>query len=381
MKQKFAIVGAGIAGLTTAYMLDRLGFDYHLYEADQTVRGIGAGMGLASNAIKGFEYLDLDQEVISVSNYLQKFEIADYQGKKIFAADTEKIKKNYRTDNYAVHRADLHQLLLSKLDLSKISTNKRLKRFKIFNDKVELEFEDQTKENFNFLIGADGVNSQIRQQLIPESNPRYAGYWCWRAVIENQDLELDSSYEIWGKQGRFGMTPLTQNRIYWYACINSNLQDGIQNYTIEDLRERFQNFFPTIRKILNQTEQNQLISSPIVDIKPIEKYSFGKILLIGDAAHATTPNMGQGACQAIEDVAVLQDELMKNSVLEAFNNFEKRRMKRTRYITKTSWNAGKLAQSDAEFVIFLRNQLLRILPSSLAQFPLKDLLEKDFMKL
>jgi len=381
VKQTIGIIGAGIAGLTSAIMLEKSGYDVRVFEADEQVRGIGAGMGLASNAIKAFEYLNLDQEVISISNHLTDFEISDSQGKTILSADTERIKQSYDADNYAVHRADLHGLLLEKISPEKILTNKKLVKLKVVDGKVEIEFEDGTLGKFDFLIGADGVNSRVRQLFLPKSQPRYAGYWCWRGVVENANQHLHKSVETWGEKGRFGITPLTQNRIYWYACVNSNLEDGIDRYGLNELKIRFRNYHRQIPELLEQTKTKDLISTPIVDIKPIDRFHFGNVLLIGDAAHATTPNLGQGACMAIEDVAVLQDELLKNDWHTACSNFEKRRLKRTHYITKTSNFAGKIAQSENKTLNFLRNHLIRILPDSMSQSQLKRLLEEDFMKI
>ena len=183
--ESIAIVGAGIAGLTAAIMLEKLGFDVRVFESAEEIRGIGAGMGLASNAIKAFEYLNLDEEVISICNHLKDFEISDAKGKIIISADTKRIKQSYNTDNFAVHRADLHKLLLSKIRPDKIETNKKLIDLRILNEKVEIEFEDGNLREFDFVIGSDGVNSQIRQLFYPKSKPRYAGYWCGRGVVEN----------------------------------------------------------------------------------------------------------------------------------------------------------------------------------------------------
>lgn len=379
--EKIAITGAGIAGLTCAIMLENLGYEVDVYESTDSVRAVGAGIGLASNAIKAFEYLGMDKEIIKISNHLRNFEIVDHKGKSILSADTERIKKNYDTDNFAIHRADLHNFLSEKILSDKIHLNKRLKQFRQEENKIVLEFEDDTTSITDYLIGADGVNSQVRQQLLPNSEPRFAGYWCWRSTVKHNFEALNKSTEVWGKNGRFGITPLTDNRIYWYACINTNLNDGIPDYGLDELKERFKNYFPRVGEILDLTEENSLISTPIVDIAAIPHFHFGKVLLIGDAAHATTPNMGQGACMGLEDVAVLQDELINNNIETAFKNFEKRRLKRTHYITKTSWQAGKIAQSDANLIIFLRNNLLRILPDRVSQHQLKRLLDEDFMKI
>ncbi len=379
--EKIAIIGAGIAGLTVAIMLEKLGFEIKIFESNEKVRGIGAGMGLASNAIKAFEYLGLDENVISISNQLRDFEISDAAGKIILSADTERIKQSYNADNFAVHRADLHSLLASKIPEGRIFTHKKLVRLKIKEEKVEIEFEDGTNEKFDFLIGSDGVNSQVRQLFLPDTKPRYAGYWCWRGVVETSENRLHKSVETWGRNGRFGITPLIHDRIYWYACVNSNLKDGVPELGLKELRDRFKNYHSIIPEILSMSREEDLVSNPIVDIKPISHYHFDRVLLIGDAAHATTPNMGQGACMAIEDIAVLQDELEKNDFNTACRNFERRRLKRTQYIIKTSRNAGMVAQSENPAFIFFRNKLMRILPDSIAQSPLKRLLLEDFMKI
>lgn len=377
--KRFAIIGAGIGGLTAGIMLEKLGFQVDVYEAGDSARGIGAGIGLASNAIKAFEYLGLDREVIAISNHLRDFEICDDKGKTILSADTERITRNYNTDNYAIHRADLHNFLVSKISSKSIHLNKRLKNFRQENDEVIIEFKDGTNSKTDYLIGADGVNSKVRQLLVPISDPRFAGYWCWRATIEHHFEGINKSTEVWGKNGRFGITPLKENRIYWYACINTNLKDGVKDFGLENLKNRFKDYFPIIGEVLNLTQEKDLISTPIVDIAPISNYSFGNVLLLGDAAHATTPNMGQGACMALEDVAVLQDELNNNDVKNSFINFEKRRLKRTHYITATSLRAGKVAQSENNFIIYLRNNLLRMMPDNITQSQLKRLLDEDFM--
>ena len=382
MNKKFLIAGAGIAGLTLAKVLQDLGYDYEIFEASSEVRGIGAGFGLASNAMKAFEILGMSDEVAPLGHMLEDFEIQDWQEKTILKADTERLRKNYNTDNFAIHRADLHRYLVSKIDSSKIKTTKKVRLFEQSYEKVVLHFEDGTSTEGAYLIGADGINSVIRQQLLKQSKPRYAGYICWRAIVEDTTYHSKKSIETWGANGRFGLTPLVNNQIYWYACVNTPLNSAVYNFTIDDIKKQFHDYSGQIRNVLQKTTQENLITAPIMDIKPINNYAFNRVLLIGDAAHATTPNMGQGACMAVEDVCVLFDELQQNEtdVLTAFEQFNLRRLKRTHYIMDTSRLAGKVAQLENKFLIGLRNFAFRNLPQSLTQSPLEDLLEEDFMK-
>lgn len=379
--QKIGIVGAGIAGLTAGIMLQNLGFQVVIFESAEKVRGIGAGIGLASNAMKSFELLGMEQKVKDISNHLTQFQLVDSQKKIIFKTATDRIKQRYDTDNFVVHRAELHQLLVQELGTDLILTDKKIIQFEQIPEKVRLYFQDGTQSDFDFVIAADGVNSTIRQRLIPNSEPRYAGYWCWRSVVKWDKPQLHEGTEVWGTNGRFGISPLTENRIYWYACINSNLKDGIPEFSLQQLKNRFESYFPMVRELLDLSREEELISTPIVDIKPISKFHFNQILLLGDAAHATTPNMGQGACMAIEDVAVLQEELRQHAWQLACSNFEKRRLTRTKYIIEKSDLAGKVAQMDHSVLSFVRNQLIRILPDSIVHGQMKRLLEEDFMKI
>lgn len=382
MTKKFLIAGAGIAGLTLAKALQDLGFDYEIFEASEEVRGIGAGFGLASNAMKAFEILGLASEVAPLGHMLEDFEIQDWQEKTILKADTNRLRKNYNNENFAIHRADLHRYLISKIDSNRIYTSKRIKFFEQSFQKVILHFEDGTTAEGDYLIAADGINSVIRQQLLKDSAPRYAGYACWRAIVEDKSYFSKKSIETWGPNGRFGLTPLINNQIYWYACVNAPLKSDIYNYTLEDIKKQFKDYSGQIRNTLQKTKQEDIITTPIMDIKPISNYSFNRVLLMGDAAHATTPNMGQGACMAVEDVCVLYDELIKNEtdILRAFEGYNRRRLKRTHYIIDTSRLAGKVAQWDNKFLMNIRNFVFRKLPQNITQSPLEDLLEEDFMK-
>ncbi|MGL5235904.1 MAG: FAD-dependent monooxygenase, partial [Empedobacter falsenii] len=159
MSKKFLIAGAGIAGLTLAKVLQDLNYDYEIFEASPEVRGIGAGFGLASNAMKAFEILDLAEEVAPLGHMLEDFEIQDWKEKTILKADTERLRKNYNNENFAIHRADLHHFLVSKIDSNKIKTSKKVKLFEQSFEKVVLHFEDGTSTEGDYLIGADGINS------------------------------------------------------------------------------------------------------------------------------------------------------------------------------------------------------------------------------
>jgi len=378
---EYAIIGGGVAGLSAAIALGRLEKDFLVFEQASILKGIGAGFGLAANAMQAFAYLGLRQEVEVIGFYTESYAILDHKGRNLVVPDTQSLSTRYNQKNLTVHRADLHGYLQGKLPADSLLLGKRLLRFEQAGNGVLLVFEDGTRYRCRYLIVADGVNSIARQQLVPQAKPRYAGYTCWRATIANDAIGLQRGSETWGPHGRFGMTPLVNNRIYWYACINARRNSGVyKQYSAHDLLQNFGRYHHPIPEILANTNDEDLIWNDIIDIKPLSRFAYGNILLIGDAAHATTPNMGQGACQALEDVAVLSDEISRAAAVEdAFKNFEKRRLKRTKYITETSWRIGRAAQYTHPLMIGVRNSLLRIMPAAWAQATLKKLLEVDFM--
>ena len=380
---EFAIVGGGVAGLSMAIGFQQINRDFVLFEQAAELKGIGAGFGLAANAMRALEMLGLRAEVEQIGYYIDNYNILDDKGNVLVAPDTHVISQKYQQQNFAIHRADLHLFLLSKIRTENLQLGKKAIRLEQHQDYITLIFADGTRHTSKYLIIADGVKSPLRQQLIPSSMPRYSGYTCWRATIDNSAIKLDKGTETWGKQGRFGMTPLVNDRIYWYACINSAPNNPVyRDYKVQDLLQRFGSYHDPIPTILSNTEDHDLIWNDIIDIKPLRHLAYGNILLIGDAGHATTPNMGQGACQALEDVVVLLDELNPNNmVTHAFSSFEKRRSNRTRYITNTSKFIGSVAQWDNGLLIALRNTLMKLMPPKLAQKKLEKLLSVDFMEI
>lgn len=379
--ERVIVLGGGIAGLTAAIALRQLGFAPLLYEGAGQIRGIGAGFGLASNAMRALDWLGIAKEVMPLGHMLGSFEICDQNGKTLMGMDTERLKQRYQAENFAIHRADLHRYLLSKVPAGSVFLAKRGLRIAQSKEGVEVFFADGSSVKGDYLLVADGVHSAIRQQLLPASKVRYAGYTCWRAVVDNKLVGLQKGIETWGKQGRVGMTPLMGDRLYWYICVNASRNDPhYRQFEVKDLHQRFAHYHDPIPQAIAATEQGALIWNDIVDIKPIKRYAFGRVLLMGDAAHATTPNMGQGACQAIEDAVVLADTLKPGLSMEsAFVRFEQRRLQRTHYITNTSRRAGWLAQLDNALLIALRNGILAALPPHLAQYSLRHLYETDFM--
>lgn len=380
MIKDITIIGGGIAGLTTAIALNKIGIKTTIFEAASFIKPVGAGLALGANAMRAFNKLGMMEEVRECGRVLPSFSIFDEKGKLITHTNSKVLSDRYGVDNFTIHRAALHQVLSSKIESEFLHLDKRVIDMEQKENAVTIKFQDGSMHETDYLIVADGINSAVRKKLLPATEPRYAGYTCWRAVIDNANLDISESSETWGRTGRFGIVPLADKKIYWFACVNAEQNNkAFKNYKTKELLDIFRNFHTPIPAILKETKDENILWNDIVDLKPIKKYAYNNILLIGDAAHATTPNLGQGACQAIEDAVILADEMGKHEhYKEVFKSFEKRRLKRTHAIVNTSWSIGKVAQLENSYLANIRNFIFRKMPASINNRQFKKLYEVDF---
>lgn len=371
---KILINGGGIAGLTAAIALRKLGIEAEVFESAKEIKPVGAGLVIQTNAIKALEYLGIEDKIIESANPINQLAILDESGNVIKNQNPSSGSRELFA-GLAIHRHTLHQILKSYLPENILFTNKKALSFSCKNGQVLLHFEDGSTAEGDYLISADGINSNIRLQLLPNSKPRYAGYICWRSVIDNANPKITEATETWGSKGRFGIVPINENKVYWYATINSSQYDvKINHYSLKNLKEHFSDYHLFVKQVLERSSDDNLIKNPISDIKPLSQFAIDQVLLIGDAAHATTPNLGQGACQAIEDVMVLHQEITSGKdIPSAFNSFEKRRIKKTKFIIETSRKLGAIGQIESKFLVNLRNMIFKLTPEFVTEYQFKKI--------
>jgi len=380
---KIAIIGGGIAGLSAAIALRSLKAEIHIYESAPELAPVGAGLVLAANAVKALQRLEVADAALSRGQKLESLRLVDERGTVMQETDNREMEAAFGTvANFSIHRGDLQAVLLEQLEGAAVHTGKRLQSFEQEEDAVHLQFEDGTSASADYVIAADGVHSVVRQTLRPKSAPRYAGYTCWRATIDRwEKVPPHATTEFWGKGRRFGIVPLADDRIYWFATLNAPepYDPTYQNYSVTDLQNTFRDFHEPVPSLLRRTPEDRLLWNDILDIRPISRFAFGRILLVGDAGHATTPNMGQGACQALEDSATLHRLLEEYDHLgEIFRVFERRRLARTTWIINTSRRLGEVGQWENPVFRRLRDGLMRLLPPAVRQRQLERLFGVEF---
>jgi 2-polyprenyl-6-methoxyphenol hydroxylase-like FAD-dependent oxidoreductase len=377
-----AIIGGGIAGLTTAIALEKAGYSVSILEAAPTIKPLGAGLVLAANAMKSLAKIGIAEKVIAQGHQLDHYLLLTQAGQVLSKIDNRVLSQKYGVNNFAIHRGALHEVLLYELTTATIHTGKRAIGIEQDEQSVSIRLQDGSTHQADYVIVSDGIHSAIRQQLVPGSQSRYAGYTCWRAVVKNPGLSIHNTSETWGARGRVGVVPLKDNLVYYFICINAAANDlQMKQMRATELHNRFADYHDPIPQLLAATTDDQLLWNDIIDFAPIKRFAFERVLLLGDAAHATTPNMGQGACQAIEDAAVLLDVLEKqphDDLKTAFAHFERRRILRTTMIVNRSWQLGRMAQWEQPGWISVRNFAMRCVPDRVNQQQLAAIYETDF---
>ncbi|TPG89191.1 FAD-binding protein [Brevibacillus laterosporus] len=377
--KSFLIIGGGIAGLTAAIALQQLGLDVQVYERFSEIRPAGAGIMIAPNALQALERLGLEKAV-QKQGYISSRGIAILNEQGTVLSELPTRTQQYST--VSIHRAELHHILLSALRPGTVIFGKTYLDSKQDGGRVTVTFTDQSKATGDYILAADGIHSGVRGKLFPSVKLRYSGYTCWRGIAPCWPESGKNSLftETWGTEGRFGVIPLSNERTYWYALMNGPAGDSrYAEYGTKDIIKIFGGYHAPVSKVLSRTPDGKLIHNDIFDFETPEQLVFGRTLLIGDAGHAITPNLGQGACQAIEDALELTRSLKQHSSVEsAFRAFEMIRIKRMKAISQQSFTVGKIAQLENPFLCGLRNSVMRLIPPSIQRKQLNSLYNVDF---
>ncbi|MEN1786160.1 MAG: FAD-dependent monooxygenase [Bacteroidota bacterium] len=373
---KILIVGAGIGGLCTAVALQQKGFNVEVFEAAATLRPVGAGIALGDNAMQILDRLGLADQVKSAGAQLLQGAITDAQLRPIQIVDNAGF-------SLCIHRARLHEVLVGGLGKVPLHLGKRCAAFLQTDDGVQLQFEDGSQVEGDLVIGADGIHSLLRRQ-IAEVSLRYSGQTCWRGLT---DFAMPARYtgmavEAWGGAARFGFLVYAEGKVYWYA-VNLDAEGGADNAKTlhQDLGAIFNSFDSLVNDLILSTPTDHIHRSDLCDIDPsFRKWHTDRLCLIGDAAHATTPNMGQGACQAIEDAMALALALDKyREGPKAFAKFSRVRRPKARMVVKDSWQIGQVAHWKHPVTKGLRNFLFRLTPSFIVTQRFKKLMDLNYL--
>ena len=373
--KKGIIIGGGIAGLTAAITMEQAGLDFTVYEAAPELKPYGAGIWMAPNAMQVFDRIGVKNAVLNAGIELERVGITNENLQLIHGLDMSRMKRKFGSSIVAVHRAKLQQVLYSFVSPEKVILNKAMVLVSDNSNKVEVEFADGTKAEADFVIGADGMNSKVRAHIYPEFPLRYSSQTCWRGLVtHNLSKEWkNSTLELWGKQLRFGMAEMADNQIYWFAVKTAPV--GEQDTTVNIkayLLDEFSQFDGPVHELINATPDYMIRRTDLFDLPGLKQWHKGKVCLIGDAAHAATPNLGQGGAQAVEDAYSLVTKLkFEGNIEKAFSTFRNERYGKVRKIIFGSYWIGRIAHW--KHFRGIRNFFLKYTPSFMENIQLDSI--------
>jgi 2-polyprenyl-6-methoxyphenol hydroxylase-like FAD-dependent oxidoreductase len=213
------------------------------------------------------------------------------------------------------------------------------------------------------LVGADGIRSAVRAQLLSDGEPRDAGYTVWRAILECGDelVRAGSFCSLWGRGERFVFYDIGGGRLYWMSVANGAHAPTPPADVKAQLLQRHHGWMEPIEAMIERTPAGAIHQSEIIDRPPVERWGEGRATLLGDAAHPMTFNIGQGACQAIEDAVVLARELAgAGDVPAALRAYEAARRARTAKFQTLAWRLGRMGRWESRAACGLRDRLMRV---------------------
>ncbi|GAA3040544.1 FAD-dependent monooxygenase [Streptosporangium longisporum] len=315
---RIAIVGGGLGGLTTALLLRQAGVEAVVYEQAAELREVGAGIVVGPNMARPLVRAGLGERLASFAVALETaWEFRRWQDGRVLSSQRmgEECRRLYGTDCYVAHRADLLDMLRDALPDEVVGTDRRLRELRQDGDGVELVLTDSggrsTTVTADAVIGADGIHSAVRQAVVQEEPPRFSGLCAYRCLVDARrapELALRRVQTLWLGPGRhFVHYPIRDRELINIVAIVPAGEWRVESWTadgrLEDLAAEFETWDPRLGGLIAAATETKRWA--LYDRGPLERWTSGRVALLGDAAHSMLPFFGQGAAQAVEDAVVL----------------------------------------------------------------------------
>lgn len=330
------VIGAGIGGLTAAVALHRIGWAVTVLEQAPVIAEVGAGLTLWPNAVRALGVLGLEEAVSAHAiPTVSRGNIRQPDGRWL---------RHGRPDDIgvlAIHRADLHEVLRGALPGGSLRAGAEVVAVTDQQHEATTAYVasgERHEVTADLVVAADGINSATRRQLWPDHPaPVFQRRSVWRGVTEPDTLWPVQESLTLGRGEQVGLLPLTDHRVYWFLTVNAD-QPG-QRYSDEhaEVRRRVKHWHAPIPAAVDATRPERVLHNDVFDLDPPPSYVHGRTALLGDAAHAMTPDLGQGACQAIEDAVVLAARLASETdVPAALAPYDRHRRARTQPMARAA---------------------------------------------
>lgn len=352
--RKVLVIGGGFSGMSAAICLLKAGVEVDLVESDPNWTNYGAGISLSGATLRSFAELGVLEKVLALGSASDGVDIFTHEDDFVGQLQTPRIAGEGVPGNAAVMRPVLARVLADTILAAgaDVRIGCTVKSLRQYADGVDVATTDGRKRRYDLVIGADGLESKTRELIFPQSpKPRYLGQRTWLAVLPRAaGLERTS---IWFGPGlKAGVDPVDAHRMYLF--LNENLEkeaDLPVDQYLPILRAQIARFpSPRLQRIANDLDSSsRIIYKPLHVLMHPKPWYAGRVVLIGDAVHATTPHLASGVCMGVEDGIVLADELARGQSLpDALQSFHERRWERCRMVLENSARLGEIEVSQGD---------------------------------
>lgn len=334
---KALIIGAGIGGMSTALALTRCGYETEVFEAVKEIKPVGAAISIWPNGVKCLNYLGLRDEIRALGGNMAWMAYRDASsGRELTRFSLSPLVSRVGEYPYPVARAELQRLLIDSYGAEKISFGKRVCKVTQNEHGVTVAFDDGSQASGDFLIAADGTHSVVREYVLGQSTERrYAGYVNWNGLVDIDEsiAPADQWTTYVGEGKRVSLMPVSGHRFYFFfdVPLPKGLAEDRTTLT-RDLKGYFSGWAEPVQRLIERIDPQTTNRVEIHDIEPFMQFVKGRVALLGDAAHSTTPDIGQGGCAAMEDAVVLAATLASHSlgIEDALQRYQERRNERVK---------------------------------------------------
>jgi 2-polyprenyl-6-methoxyphenol hydroxylase-like FAD-dependent oxidoreductase len=338
--ERILIVGGGIAGLSVATALHRQGLTPELVERSTTWPAVGAGINLPANGVRVLRALGVGEAVDRTATVIRRWAFFDQQGALLCETDLEDLWRDVGP-SLGITRVRLQEALVAGAAVSH-RLGVSLTALTQDDDRVRVSFSDGMSGDYDLVVGADGIHSTVRELALSASSPSYAGTMAWRSVIPTRPPGILDMMVLMGEGSFFGLAPMGEGHTYGFGAVGgARFKDPIVG-RLERFRRRFAEFGAPVPAYLAALQSDEQLHFGAIEWVEVDEWHRGRVVLLGDAAHAGPPHMGEGGCMAMEDALVLADVLRKaESVESALDAYVRRRRPRAGWVQEQSRAAAQ----------------------------------------